>query len=248
MKRILFLIALLGVSVPVAQARDIVVSSWVELTDQILQPDDCIIKVEKNIESGFKMPKAVEPSQTIDLARRNFKESSTEQYPNAQVVRYSRDQVIENRQPAIDYWQQSLAWDKACEKNQKKNQKKDLASVETVEAQPRSGVSSYGHVEVVDSQKSVSGERYCIEEDSWWKARVKKREARRIVLVPAEQRNACWRSVLVIQPKIFNDGYKFIGTNFTYEALEEYRFSNPLKIAAWIGLSAGLLALIKTIS
>ena len=246
MKRLLLMMSLLVVSFQ-SFAKDIYISSWVELTDQVLRSDDCIIKGDFDDIESFKMPKHVEPQEKIDLTRDTLKESRTEQYPNAQVVRMSADSVITERIEGVDYWEQAAQWDKTISKNQPDKKYSPVDQSACRSDKPTSSTDSHN---VITNKANVvkSGVRYYVEEDSWWKTKDRTREDRHLVLVPADQRNAFWRTVTVIKPRIFWNGYARADKFFMYEATEEYRFSSPLKVAAFLSfLGAGLFAYSQTI-
>jgi hypothetical protein len=156
----------------------------------------------------------------------------------------SSDQVITNRQIGTDYWEQAAQWNKAASKDQPK--KYELLD------QPRAREDRQSYSTGAKSTNNTHdiqwGTRFYIEEDSWWHTKDRTRQSRRLVLVPAAQKGALWRTVTVIKPRIFWNGHKYAGQFFTYEATEEYRFSSPLKIAALLGfLGAGILAYTQSI-
>lgn len=253
MKRVLLVIIMASIVMQALAiektAREMVVSSWAELTDIVLRPQDIIIKVDKQQVKDFSFKKSscqhgATKAQAKAQSCSPCPENSQEQYPQARIVRVSSEPVVVDRAKGSDYWEQEKEWNKARAKDGLTfKPRPDYTLPRSSSCRENSFDKNY-----FICPETPAGKRYCIEEDSWWKTSLREREKRRIVLVPEDQKGACWRSVLVIQPKIFNDGYKWIGANFTYEDLEEYRFSNQLKIAGLVGLGAGLLAFIKTIA
>lgn len=247
MKRILLMMSLLVLSFQ-SFARDINISSWVELTDMVLQPNDCIIKGDFDGES-FEMPKYVKPEEQINLDRDAFKEFRTEQYPGALVVRKSSDPVILERIEGVNYHEQALQWNKNISKNQP-NDKYSSVDQSACRSDTSTGSINACTANVDEAYAVKSGARYYVEEDSWWKVKTKDRSrfSRHLIIVPASQRNAFWRTVTVIKPTIYWNGHGRLGKFFTYGVTEECRFSSPLKVAALLSLlGAGLFACYKTL-
>lgn len=212
MKRLLLFTLLLGVAVQL-QARDIIISSWTELSDKMLTKSDRIVMVSApDHENDFQFG----PRESNG----KLKKTKREIIVCSDVVDTSDKRRCSYQGPA---------------KEQSKNNEphEDLPSDWCVVSE-----SAEKHEEAI-----AKGTIYCIEEDSFWKAQNKSPECRRIVVVLESEKDNYWRNVLVIAPRIINDGYKWAGKNFVYEETPEHRFSSPLKMAALLGsLGAGLFA------
>lgn len=138
---------------------------------------------------------------------------------------------------------ESFTMPETLESQEKEDSGTSYGHDETFSEESKEPSSDIGEAYAMVQKPKKEGVRYCIEEDSWWKADVKKTTARRLVLVPEKQRDASWRTVTVITPRVYWNGHAYVGQCFTYDAHEEYRFSNPIKLAALLGfLGAGYFA------
>lgn len=207
MKRLLLITWLFVCSAPLC-ARDLPISSWMDLTEIPLTKNDCIVMVDPETEAFDSKQydtKIIVPHEVVDVER--------------------------------DYATASKAQEGAAEQERQESKESEVDFVRIPQEQDT----------LENVAKKNTGVRYCIEDDSWWHTANRERKHRRLVVVPEEQQEAYWRTVLVITYPVFCKQFGWARDMMTVSVSEEYRFSPLLSIAGYLGLGAGIVGFIASL-